>query len=256
MIVTSWWKLQISSSDKSRRGVFTEWCTERTYHHIHVYIQTLRWLGGACSGSCHLNVLQVYCASCVCTYVHVCTKVSILFLILLLYVANIQLTIIWDHNCIWDSSCGTNTHSTVCPCTHYVTNNDMHFTPTQLGRSALMRATEKGCSHTVEVLVQGGADLNIQDEVSWSSIPTTVVYITISTAVCLTVLHCMLNLMSHHHAQYDGLTGLMLATLEGWSETVSVLLQCGADPNVQNKVYLSYLCMSGCASTSDIYMYM
>ena len=34
----------------------------------------------------------------------------------------------------------------------------------------------------------------------------------------------------------DGLTALMLATLEGHSETVNVLVQCGADPNVQNKV--------------------
>ena len=38
--------------------------------------------------------------------------------------------------------------------------------PTQLGRSALVRAAEKGRSHTVEVLVQGGANPNIQDEVS------------------------------------------------------------------------------------------
>jgi len=37
---------------------------------------------------------------------------------------------------------------------------------TQLGRSALVRADEKGRSHTVEVLVQGGANPNIQDEVS------------------------------------------------------------------------------------------
>lgn len=118
----------------------------------------------------------------------------------------------------------------------------MHFTPTQLGRSALMRATEKGCSRTVEVLVQGGADLNIQDEVSEAASPLQ--WCTLQSPLQY-VLHYMLN--PHHHAQYDGLTGLMLATLEGWSETVSVLLQCGADPNVQNKVYLSYLCMSGCA---------
>ena len=35
----------------------------------------------------------------------------------------------------------------------------------------------------------------------------------------------------------DGLTALMLATLKGRSETVSVLVQYGADLNVQNKVY-------------------
>ena len=35
----------------------------------------------------------------------------------------------------------------------------------------------------------------------------------------------------------DGLTALMLATLKGHSETVSVLVQHGADLNVQNKVH-------------------
>lgn len=36
--------------------------------------------------------------------------------------------------------------------------------------------------------------------------------------------------------QYDGLTALMLAILRGHIETVSVLVRCGADLNVQNEV--------------------
>ena len=71
---------------------------------------------------------------------------------------------------------------------------------------------------------------------------TALYYVHCSVSLSYIVYTCMFILINVLPPQYDGLTGLMLATLEDWPETVSVLLQCGADPNVQNKVcYPNYL---------------
>ena len=87
-----------------------------------------------------------------------------------------------------------------------------------------------GHTHTVEILVKGGADLNIQGEVSTRISSSTVVYIT----ACKSML--ILFTVPLQPQQDDGLTALMCATLMDHSETVRSLIKCGADPNVQNKV--------------------
>lgn len=93
----------------------------------------------------------------------------------------------------------------------------------------------------MEVLIQKRANLNIQDRVCSFA---TVVNITacmlfyISPTMRFIVFYslyihvCML----YYIPPQDGLTALMCATLENHSETVSVLVEYGADLNVQNKV--------------------
>ena len=102
----------------------------------------------------------------------------------------------------------------------------------------MMRAAWGGHTHTVEALARAGADLNIGDEVSCSSCSTAVECI----AACH-YQHCsggLCPLFTVHTCtvlppQY-GDTALMEAALRGHSETVRVLVQLGADLNVQDKV--------------------
>ena len=100
-----------------------------------------------------------------------------------------------------------------------------------------MCGAEGGHTHTVEALARAGADLNIGDEVSCSC----------STAVeCIAACHyqhCsggLCPLFTVHTCTVlppqGGLTALMWATVRGDSETVRVLVQLGADLNVQNEV--------------------
>ena len=101
-----------------------------------------------------------------------------------------------------------------------------------------MMVAVRGHTHTVKALARARADLNIQDEVSCSSCSTTVVCIAAchyqhcSESLCpLFTVHTCIILPPQ-----DGHTALMRAALEGRSETVSVLVQLGADLNVQDKV--------------------
>ena len=102
-----------------------------------------------------------------------------------------------------------------------------------------MEAAKGGHTHTVETLARAGADLNIRDKVSCSSCSTTVVCIAAchyqhcSESLCpLFTVHTCIILPP----QYYGGTALMEATQYGYSETVNVLVQLGADLNVQDKV--------------------
>ena len=96
-----------------------------------------------------------------------------------------------------------------------------------------------GHTHTVEALARAGADLNIGDEASCSSCSTAVECI----AACH-YQHCsggLCPLFTVHtctvlYKKQDGHTALMEAGLRGHSETVRVLVQHGADLNVQDKV--------------------
>jgi len=104
-----------------------------------------------------------------------------------------------------------------------------------------MCAAEGGHTRTVEALSRAGADLNIGDKVSCSSCCTAVVCI----AACH-YQHCSGGLcpLSTVHTctilppQYGSITAVMRATLWGHSETVRVLIQLGADLNVQNEVHV------------------
>ena len=101
-----------------------------------------------------------------------------------------------------------------------------------------MLAAMGGHTHTVEALARAGTHLNIGDGVSCSSCSTAVECI----AACH-YQHCsggLCPLFTVHTCTVlppqDGRTALMWATLWGRSETVLVLVQLGADLNVQNKV--------------------
>ena len=101
-----------------------------------------------------------------------------------------------------------------------------------------MCAAMGGHTHTVEAVARAGAHLNIGDRVSCSSCSTAVECI----AACH-YQHCsggLCPLFTVHTCTVlppqDGSTALMLAALEGHSEPVHVLVQLGADLNVQNKV--------------------
>ena len=92
-----------------------------------------------------------------------------------------------------------------------------------------------GGGHTVEALARAWADLNIGDEVSCSSCSTAVECI----AACH-YQHCsggLCPLFTVHTCTVlppqNGYTALMVS---GYSETVHVLVQLGADLNIQNKV--------------------
>ena len=104
--------------------------------------------------------------------------------------------------------------------------------------TAVMEAARGGHTHTVEALARAGVDLNIRSRVSCSSCSTTVVCIAAChyqhccESLCpLFTVHTYIILPPQH-----GHTALMLAALEGRSETVSVLVQLGVDLNVQDKV--------------------
>ena len=101
-----------------------------------------------------------------------------------------------------------------------------------------MVATKRGHTHTVEALARAGADLNIGGEVSCSSCSTAVECI----AACH-YQHCsggLCPLFTVHTCTVlppqAGATALMEAALRGHSETVRVLVQHGADLNVQIEV--------------------
>ena len=102
-----------------------------------------------------------------------------------------------------------------------------------------MCAAMGGHTHTVEALARAGAHLNIGDyEVSCSSCSTAVECI----AACH-YQHCsggLCPLFTVHTRTVlppqGGRTALMWAALRGRSETVRVLVQLGADLNVQNVV--------------------
>ena len=102
----------------------------------------------------------------------------------------------------------------------------------------MILATEGGHTHTVEALARAGADLNIGDEVSCSSCSTAVECI----AACH-YQHCsggLCPLFTVHTCTVlppqFGRTALMEAARRGHSGTVRVLVQLGADLNVQDKV--------------------
>ena len=102
----------------------------------------------------------------------------------------------------------------------------------------MILAAKGGHTHTVEALARAGTDLNIGDEVSCSSCSTAVECI----ATCH-YQHCsggLCPLFTAHTCTVlppqFGRTALMWATLKGRSETVRVLVQLGADLNVQDKV--------------------
>ena len=100
-------------------------------------------------------------------------------------------------------------------------------------------AAMRGHTHTVETLAMGGGDLNIGDDVvSCSSCSTAVECI----AACH-YQHCsggLCPLFTVHTCTVlppqFGRTALMWATLRDHSGTVRVLVQLGADLNVQDKV--------------------
>ena len=99
-----------------------------------------------------------------------------------------------------------------------------------------MCAAAGGHTHTVEALARAGADLNIGNVVSCSSCSTAV--------VCIAACHyqhcsgglCPLFTVHTCTVLQDGRTALMEAAQGGHSETVRVLVQLGADLNVQTKV--------------------
>ena len=102
----------------------------------------------------------------------------------------------------------------------------------------MILAAEGGHTHTVEALARAGADLNIGDKVSCSSCSTAVECIAAchyqhcSGGLCpLFTAHTCTVLPPQH-----GDTALMEAARRGHSETVRVLVEVGADLNVQNKV--------------------
>ena len=101
-----------------------------------------------------------------------------------------------------------------------------------------MCAAKGSHTQTVEALARASADLNIGDGVSCSSCSTAVECI----AACH-YQHCsggLCPLFTVHTCTVlppqDGHTALMWAALRGHSETVRVLVQHGADLNVQDKV--------------------
>ena len=101
-----------------------------------------------------------------------------------------------------------------------------HLITMQWRKTALMWAAKGGHTSAVSVLAQAGAGLDIQDEVR------ELTWLTTRESHCpLFTAHTCIILPPQY-----GLTALMYATLKDHSETVSVLVQCGAHPNVQNKV--------------------
>ena len=137
---------------------------------------------------------------------------------------------------------------------------------TQWLETALHCASDKGHHETVQLLLEKGADPNVQDEVSVllkSSPVPVMIYILyfylISTTfhgiLCTFIRLCMYmyNGMYTCSTTQDQRTALHHASRRGDRETVQLLLEKGADPNVQNKVsvllksslylYIQYACV-------------
>ena len=87
-----------------------------------------------------------------------------------------------------DSACSGDIYETGCDMTHcmsecvFLLMTAVYSLPIwylitiQWGRTAVMRATKEDHTHAVEVLIEGGADLNIWDRVSWNVLRYTLLH--------------------------------------------------------------------------------
>ena len=84
------------------------------------------------------------------------------------------------------------------------------------GNSALIRAADNGRTEVVGILIEAGADINLQDNgvrsAEW-------VYQRLIIVICV----C------------QGYSALMLSAANGFTEVVGILIEAGADINLQTK---------------------
>ena len=109
---------------------------------------------------------------------------------------------------------------------------------TQNGYSALMMSARDGRTEVVSLLLEAGANTDLQNKVK------------LCTRRCGFGTLCTKSLLSHSYISVitqNGYSALMMAAREGRTEVVSLLLEAGANTDLQNKVVS---CMRGCGGST------
>lgn len=104
---------------------------------------------------------------------------------------------------------------------------------TTSGKTPLMSASENANNEAIKVLLQLGADIQQQDSGGYTALHYSVLGHKESpkTIDLLLKNHAIIN-----HTSNDGITALMIAANRGLAESVKLLLQKGADPNLQDSL--------------------